>query len=380
MKVMVFVFLILSISLTGIANTASFDEFPIMAWMPWYYGATLSPETPGSIPSLKSIGFNSVYWSTRSNNIDTVAANGMKGYFYPHTTFAELTLSSMNYIFETYTLPDYPDTVDYNPTAWKYKAIDVDEHSDPPPITINGYSIEISEDFTGVILDSLWRRDHDTLSFGSYEYQFWGARAIDPTHRTTGFGQCGKVDVNLDDALGIHDSCRVDEWCSLESLCPSYISRIDTTGEIIDTTFCRKMGYIFYPRIKVASLEGATHDTLCLIGIAEYGSNDSFPVNDNLYEWHAIYWDDFPNADIYYEEPIKFKVGLTKSRLNIRVKTSNSGAPVTFYIDQIRAVDAFNNYLKWKLSQSDTTSLLEKKDINSSKLVQKYNIQYKFRN
>ena len=342
MKGVMFAFLIsLSIALSCWAE-ASFDEFPIMAWKPWYHGEGILPGTPGSIPSLKSIGFNSVYWGTNSNHIDTVEDYGMKGYFYPAGPFPELVLSSMNYIFETYT--DSAHTVEYNPTAWKVRNVDWEYEGEN---CLNHYSVEVPEDFTGVILDSLGR-SYELL--GSYSDIFWGARAIDPTHRTTGFSLCSDTAISLDTKFGIESSCHEDCWCSLDSLCPEYLvidtfwnedsTEIDST----DTTYCHKMGYIFYPRIKVASVEGAGHDTLCMIGIADY-DDDNFPQNDSQYEWHIIYWDDFDEANVYYDESLKFKVGLRNSRLNIRIKAPDGGTPVTFWIDQIRARDAFANYL-----------------------------------
>jgi len=177
----------------------------------------------------------------------------------------------------------------------------------------------------------------------------------------------------------------LDDLIDSEVFCCDTV--IDTTVTPPDTTIYHSrvfpaMGYIFYPRIRVAGTDPSPGDStiLCLIGFAGYDQGSTAPGNDSLYQWYPIYWNAFENANVYYDEELKFKVGLSKTLLNIRVKTPDGGAPVTFWIDHIRATDAFFNYMKWKLSEGDTTSLLEKKDINSSKLVQKYNNQCKFRN
>ena len=332
------VLLFIPVLLSGV----SFEEFPIGAGYPWFYGENIPSDSVGSIHSLKELGFNSVYWSIRDNHLNLVRADSMKGYFYSSSWFPSICRSSMDYIFETYTDPE--DTLDYNPTAWD--SLFVDEYTADDSAKPNGYAVRIDMGRSGTLLSHL-----KSASLN----KFWGQKAIYSGKYATSVIYTNKDQTaRLDDLFDVDTACRNDPLCSLDSLCPGEVvidSLADTTDYLVYRT--QGVGVIVIPRIRVANVD-TTDSTVILCRIIIQTNKDTVShdimrcdFKDNLY--HT----DIGNFSFMFED------NETDLEDIVVLIPDGETAPDTFWIDYIELRDAFANYIYRKAHiDPDTTMLL----------------------
>jgi len=320
---------------------ASFEEFPIGAWYPWFYGEDIPSDSVGSIHSLKELGFNSVYWSIRDNHLNLVRADSMKGLFYSSSWFPSICRSSMDYIFETYTDTLGNDSLVYNPTAWDSlhgNPFEADTLAEP-----NGYAVRIDMGRSGTLLSHLKR--------GSLN-KFWGQKAIYSGKYATSVIYTNKDQTaRLDDLFDVDSACRNDPLCSLDSLCPGEVvvdSLADTTDYLVYRT--QGVGVIVIPRIRVANVD-TTDSTVILCRIIIQTNKDTVS--------HDIMRCDFKDT-LYHTDvgnfSFMFKDNSTSLEDIVVLIPDGQSAPDTFWIDYIELRDAFANYLNRSVKLFDKTS------------------------
>lgn len=296
-----------------------FDDFVIGAWYPWYFGENIPADSVGSIHSLSKLGFNGVYWSLRDAHIDSCRNNNLRGTFYVSDWFPLMCKSSMDLHFETYT-PDR-DSIRFNPTAWQSVAGD----TFPDASAENGWALQINKGYSGTILSGL-------------KPNYWGQKGIYARYYPTEifYTNLYNTHARLDSIFKVDSDsgCKYDPLCSLDSLCPG--DSVWENGRWVYKT--KGVGFIVYPRIRVAHTTDDTTKILCRITILTN-------VGDTIS--HNVKWSRFPNTS-YNSEADKFSFLFSKDTARVTdiiVTAPDSGVPDTFWIDYIGIRDAFANYM-----------------------------------
>ncbi len=311
--------LLLPVSLSAV----SFDEFPIGVWKPFYRADWIPSSSVASLDSVEALGANGVCLAHKGVNMDSLRTHNLKAILYPPDWTSRRGTTCMDYKFETYTPPEWPDTILYNPTAWLWTNEACSSKSDED--ADNGWTLLIPEGLTGIILDSLR---------GENKYDHWGGWALRLSHSISSSELPVKLTYTLDDTFNVDNDCHEDPLCSLDSLCETQQISSDP-----DTFLIEKIGFLFWLHMMVAETS-SSHEALCSLEIIASDCDTPYFITT------TVYWDDFNSAGVYRDVGfVKFPISRCQERIELRVFAPDSGAPTTFWLDYVGARDAFANYL-----------------------------------